>query len=113
VGDLGNVICPPYDVITPEGQHALYHKSQYNLVRVEYGLAETADSFWSNKYSRAAAFLQEWLEKSVLLTDPQPQMYLHHHYFNYQGEVKTRKGLVRSEERRVGKECRSRWSPDH
>ena len=23
------------------------------------------------------------------------------------------KGLLRSEERRVGKECRSRWSPDH
>src|SRR3954466_16434661 len=22
-------------------------------------------------------------------------------------------GLMRSEERRVGKECRSRWSPDH
>src|SRR6267143_3332199 len=22
-------------------------------------------------------------------------------------------GIVRSEERRVGKECRSRWSPDH
>src|SRR2546429_1982918 len=24
-----------------------------------------------------------------------------------------RKALMRSEERRVGKECRSRWSPDH
>ena len=24
-----------------------------------------------------------------------------------------RKGLLRSEERRVGKECRSRWSPYH
>src|SRR2546430_14894480 len=23
------------------------------------------------------------------------------------------RGLLRSEERRVGKECRSRWSPDH
>ena len=23
------------------------------------------------------------------------------------------KGFARSEERRVGKECRSRWSPDH
>ena len=22
-------------------------------------------------------------------------------------------GMTRSEERRVGKECRSRWSPDH
>ena len=28
-------------------------------------------------------------------------------------EVKTDKGLYRSEERRVGKECRSRWSPYH
>ena len=28
-------------------------------------------------------------------------------------EIKTKKGLNRSEERRVGKECRSRWSPYH
>ena len=28
-------------------------------------------------------------------------------------DVKVRGGLVRSEERRVGKECRSRWSPYH
>ena len=27
--------------------------------------------------------------------------------------LKTFGGLVRSEERRVGKECRSRWSPYH
>src|SRR5437016_10915774 len=27
--------------------------------------------------------------------------------------VRTRAGTVRSEERRVGKECRSRWSPYH
>ena len=29
------------------------------------------------------------------------------------GEIVTEKGLLRSEERRVGKECRSRWSPYH
>ena len=30
------------------------------------------------------------------------------------GELTTQNSLVfRSEERRVGKECRSRWSPDH
>src|SRR5256885_4006818 len=28
-------------------------------------------------------------------------------------DVDQRVGPVRSEERRVGKECRSRWSPDH
>ena len=27
--------------------------------------------------------------------------------------VRTQQALARSEERRVGKECRSRWSPDH
>src|SRR3712207_8454630 len=27
--------------------------------------------------------------------------------------VSPRQGIPRSEERRVGKECRSRWSPDH
>ena len=28
-------------------------------------------------------------------------------------EIKKRRELTRSEERRVGKECRSRWSPYH
>src|SRR3989441_10806712 len=31
-------------------------------------------------------------------------------YFRYQGELAR---VTRSEERRVGKECRSRWSPYH
>ena len=29
------------------------------------------------------------------------------------GEIRPIKGIIRSEERRVGKECRSRWSPYH
>ena len=29
------------------------------------------------------------------------------------GKVTDRSGVLRSEERRVGKECRSRWSPYH
>ena len=29
------------------------------------------------------------------------------------GEIYITWNLMRSEERRVGKECRSRWSPDH
>src|ERR1039457_7575425 len=34
-------------------------------------------------------------------------------YFGYFGNVKTSLDNGRSEERRVGKECRSRWSPYH
>jgi DNA primase len=34
-------------------------------------------------------------------------------FANYNNEALQTAGLVRSEERRVGKECRSRWSPYH
>ena len=36
-------------------------------------------------------------------------------YFNVKGdpEIRVKDVLDRSEERRVGKECRSRWSPYH
>ena len=32
---------------------------------------------------------------------------------NYEGVIANQGDTVRSEERRVGKECRSRWSPYH
>src|SRR5256885_16200870 len=37
----------------------------------------------------------------------------HEHIYWDQASVLVQVGLLRSEERRVGKECRSRWSPYH
>ena len=40
--------------------------------------------------------------------------YVVHTYSGYENKVATDlQTMVRSEERRVGKECRSRWSPYH
>ncbi|MBI2854486.1 MAG: DUF1015 domain-containing protein [Chloroflexi bacterium] len=94
VPDLGTAICPPYDVISPEMQQALHYKGPYNIVRVEYGLSGPEDSFWNNKYTRASKTFQEWMERHVLVRDKAPAVYLHHHYFNYYGEVVTRRGLI-------------------
>ena len=33
--------------------------------------------------------------------------------YDYSGIIKRARDMIRSEERRVGKECRSRWSPYH
>ena len=41
------------------------------------------------------------------------EVYAKLEYFNPGGSVKDRIAYARSEERRVGKECRSRWSPYH
>src|ERR1035438_7325511 len=48
------------------------------------------------------------LSKRFLKTLPRPRILKSHEPF----DVRFRK-VIRSEERRVGKECRSRWSPYH
>ena len=37
VGDLATVVCPPYDLITPELQESLRNQSRYNVVHLEAG----------------------------------------------------------------------------
>ena len=37
VGPLAEVVAPPYDVIDPPLQQALYDQSPYNVVRVDFG----------------------------------------------------------------------------
>jgi uncharacterized protein (DUF1015 family) len=92
VRDLAKVICPPYDIITPEQQKLYYEKSGYNAIRLEYPAESrqlTADS-----YQRAARTLQQWLKQGVLQADRVPSFYLHDHYFTYLGEKRRRRGLI-------------------
>ncbi len=101
VGDLSNVICPPYDIITPQLQEELYRRSKYNFVRLESGRDLPQDTATNNKYTRAAATLEQWLEQGALEVDKEPAIYLHDQYFTYRGRQYRRRGitvLVRLEE---------------
>ncbi|HEY82574.1 MAG TPA: DUF1015 domain-containing protein [Dehalococcoidia bacterium] len=93
VGDLAAVICPPYDIITPQMQRELYQRSQYNFVRLEFGQESPGEAV-ENKYARAAATFQRWLEQGVLVSDETPAIYLHDHYFSHQGREYRRRGLI-------------------
>ena len=57
VGDLAEVICPPYDIIPPQMQEELYRRSDFNFVRLEYGRDLPQDTPQDNRYTRAAATL--------------------------------------------------------
>lgn len=72
---LNEVIAPPYDVLSPEEQDALYNKNPFNIVRLILNKEEPQDNPASNRYSRAAAFLQTCLEQGILVADPQPSLY--------------------------------------
>jgi len=94
VGNLSDVICPPYDIINPQMEEELYQRSQYNFVRIEHNRQLLQDSDVDNRYTRSAAKLKQWLEQKVLITAKTPAIYVHDHCFNSQGEKHTRRGLL-------------------
>ena len=94
VKDLSVVICPPYDIITAQMEQELYHQSGYNFIRLESGRELPRDTVSDNKYTRSAATLEQWLKQDVLKVDEAPAIYLHDHYFTYQGREYTRRGII-------------------
>ena len=94
VKDLSAVICPPYDIITPQIRQELYHRSEYNFVRLESGWELPQDTATDNKYTRSAITLEQWLEQGILKLNQAPAIYLHDHYFTYQGKEYRRRGII-------------------
>ena len=94
VGSLSDVVCPPYDVISPELQNQLYKKHPAHFVRLELNRDEPGDSEQFNKYTRAARFLRNWRQEGVLQTDPDPALYVYHQTFSTDGQEFTRRGFM-------------------
>ena len=94
IGDMASVICPPYDVISPEEQTAYYEKSDYNAIRLEHGAVLPNDTKANNKHSRANTTFNQWLKDRVLVVDHVPSFYIHEHSFTHQNIRKKRLGLT-------------------
>jgi uncharacterized protein (DUF1015 family) len=92
--DLSAVICPPYDIITPQMEEELYRRSPYNFIRIEHGRQLPQDSTIDNKYTRSANTMEEWLKQKVFVADETPTIYLHDQYFIYSGREYKRRCLV-------------------
>lgn len=75
---LADVIAPPYDVLSPAQQDALYARNPENIVRLMLNKEEADDTPGTNghnRYTRAAAFLQTALANGVLVQDSAPAFY--------------------------------------
>ncbi|HEY5649118.1 MAG TPA: DUF1015 domain-containing protein [Nitrospiria bacterium] len=75
--DIREVICPPYDVIDAAAQADYYKKHENNIIRIELGKEAATDGPDENRYTRAARFLAEWIDKGILKKDPDPSFYLY------------------------------------
>src|SRR6266568_2823326 len=107
VGDVTAVVAPPYDVIGPAEQAALYERHPCNVVRLELGREHPGDDPQDNRYTRAKRFLEEWLRGGILWRDGRPAIYLYAvEYRLPSGAVRTMRGflsLVKLEEFGTGR----------
>src|ERR1700722_8535020 len=94
VGTLGDVIAPPYDVIDPALQQALYERSPYNVIRLILNKENPGDTEADNRYTRSANILRDWLREDVLVQDSARSLYVYHQDFEVEGQRFTRKGFL-------------------
>jgi uncharacterized protein (DUF1015 family) len=94
VGSLSDVVAPPYDVIDPTLQDALYAKSHYNVIRLELSKESAADTAIDNRYTRAAACLRDWQADGILAQDSARSLYVYHQQFEVEGRSFTRRGFL-------------------
>jgi len=94
VGEISDVVAPPYDRVYPDVQQACYQRSPYSIVRIIKGLTAGSDSDGNNVYTRAAEYLNEWIGKEILIRDPEPALYAYHQTYLFEGERLTRKGVI-------------------
>lgn len=86
--DLAEVLCPPFDTISPQEQKALHDLSPYNAVRIELALGEGDE-----RYRSAAAALRRWRAEGVLEQEPNPCFYLYDQRFEHGGRTYVRRAI--------------------
>ena len=94
VDDMGAVLCPPYDMITPSIQQALMDRHPLNVIHLEAGegLDWAADP--EGRYAETAGRFEQWLQQGVLRQDAEPGYYLMRHGFTLEGRERSRLGLI-------------------
>jgi uncharacterized protein (DUF1015 family) len=95
VGDMTKVVSPPYDVISSAFQQTLYDRSEYGIVRIDFGKEAATDSDTDNKYTRSASIYKQWQDKGVVVQDETASVYyVEEDYIGEFGKNRTRSGFM-------------------
>ena len=95
VPDLDAVISPPYDIISPADQKRIHEKHALNAIHLDFGLETPDDNDQRNRYTRAAATLEAWVDNGVLQPEDRPALYLCREDFLLgDGSTTSREGFI-------------------
>ncbi|MCK4851056.1 MAG: DUF1015 domain-containing protein [Phycisphaerae bacterium] len=99
--DLSCVLAPPYDVIDADLRDELIARDQHNIVHIDLPHMPPSSLGPPAAYARSAQLLKDWLDRKVLVTDPQPGLYYYQQTFKIGSASHTRKAFF----------CRVRLEP--
>ena len=94
VGDLSDVVTPPYDVIDNKQQDALFKKHPCNFIRLELNREEPGDASAETKYERAAGFWKHWRLDGIMRQEPEDAIYVYSQEFEWEGQKHVRSGFL-------------------
>ncbi len=94
VGSLSDVIAPPYDVIDPALQDALYARSPHNVIRLILNKESPSDDERDNRYTRAAGCLRDLQRERIIVQDSARSLYVYHQEFEFEGRRAVRRGFL-------------------
>lgn len=93
-GGIRDLVAPPYDIIYDEWRDRLYARNPFNVARLIKTRDEAAPGEAADKYSRAAGYLETWLDAGVLTLEARPSIYICADTFEMDGEERTRYGFI-------------------
>ena len=94
IEDLGAVMAPPYDSISVDDKAKYYEIHPYNAVRLISAMNGDGDTEDDNCFTRAAQYLQEWIDKKILVQDPEDCIYLYEQTVTINREQYYNRGFV-------------------
>ncbi len=94
IDDLSKVVCPPYDVISPEEQIRYHQLHPNNYIHILLGLERPTDDRYNNKYVRARKTFESWQNKRVLVEDAKPSVYYYRQEYVLKGQKLSRLGFI-------------------
>lgn len=92
--NLDDVTSPPYDVISPADADYYHRRHPKNVVRLILGQDTPNDSPTDNRFTRAAAYWEEWLAHGILTWDARPALYAYEQHYTCRGQPKTVRGFI-------------------
>lgn len=94
VGNPGDCIAPPYDVIDAETQDELYGRNAYNIVRAIRGKISSDDGPDNNVYLRADKYIEDAITDGALIQEDNEALYAYVQDFEIAGRMFERSAVI-------------------